>query len=198
MPRIHPLDPNQAEGKAKTLLDGARASLGMVPNVYATMANSPAVLEAYVSFQVPLDLIKDPSKPRLAHGSSVLHRPLHAAEDHRSLVRRRSGVIHDALAPSLGQDLSDPIDHLIDQRAHLFTHCGGDDIELRLDRTGRTDAITATHDPKDHAEVSVELRPGIARFAPRVRQGLADVLSIALGDGVARRADNPGEVAGRR
>ncbi len=50
MPRIHPLDPNQAEGKAKTLLDGARESLGMVPNVYATMANSPAVLEAYVSF----------------------------------------------------------------------------------------------------------------------------------------------------
>ncbi len=50
MPRIHPLDPNQAEGKAKTLLDGARESLGMVPNGYATMANSPAVLEAYVSF----------------------------------------------------------------------------------------------------------------------------------------------------
>ena len=50
MPRIHPLDPNQAEGKAKTLLDGARESMGMVPNVYATMANSPAVLEAYVSF----------------------------------------------------------------------------------------------------------------------------------------------------
>ncbi len=50
MPRIHPLDPNQAEGKAKTLLDDARESLGMVPNVYATMANSPAVLEAYVSF----------------------------------------------------------------------------------------------------------------------------------------------------
>ncbi len=50
MPRIHPLDPNQAEGKAKTLLDGARESLGMVPNVYATMANSPAVLQGYLDF----------------------------------------------------------------------------------------------------------------------------------------------------
>lgn len=54
MPRIQPVNPDNAEGKAKTLLDGARKSLGMVPNLFATMANSPAVLEAYLSFQKAL------------------------------------------------------------------------------------------------------------------------------------------------
>lgn len=54
MPRIQPINPDTAEGKAKTLLDGARKTLGMVPNLFATMANSPAVLDAYLSFQKAL------------------------------------------------------------------------------------------------------------------------------------------------
>lgn len=54
MPRIQPIDPRQAEGKAKALLDGAQRSMGMVPNIFATMANSPAVLDAYLGFRKAL------------------------------------------------------------------------------------------------------------------------------------------------
>ena len=50
MPRLHPIDPAQAEGKAKTLLDGVQKKLGTTPNLLRTMALSPAVLEAYLSF----------------------------------------------------------------------------------------------------------------------------------------------------
>ncbi len=32
MARINPIDLDQAEGKAKTLLDGVQKSLGMAPN----------------------------------------------------------------------------------------------------------------------------------------------------------------------
>lgn len=50
MPRIQPLSPAAAEGKAKQLLDGVQAKLGFVPNMMATMANSPAAFEAYLNF----------------------------------------------------------------------------------------------------------------------------------------------------
>ena len=49
MPRLTPIDPAQAEGKTKVLLDGVRKHLGMVPNLLATLATSPAALEAYLS-----------------------------------------------------------------------------------------------------------------------------------------------------
>ena len=50
MPRLNPIDPTRAEGKAKKLLEGVHKTLGMTPNLMRTMANSPAVLDAYLSF----------------------------------------------------------------------------------------------------------------------------------------------------
>ena len=50
MPRINPIEPEQVEGKARTLLDGVQRSLGMTPNIFRTMAHSPAVLEAFLGF----------------------------------------------------------------------------------------------------------------------------------------------------
>lgn len=50
MPRIAPLDPAQASGKAKTLLDGVKASIGAQPNIFRTLAQSPAALESYLNF----------------------------------------------------------------------------------------------------------------------------------------------------
>ena len=50
MSRITPIEPAQASGKAKQLLDGVEAKLGMTPNMMKTMAQSPAVLEAYLNF----------------------------------------------------------------------------------------------------------------------------------------------------
>jgi uncharacterized peroxidase-related enzyme len=50
MSRLSPIDPSAASGKAKDLLDAVKAKLGIVPNMTKVMANSPAVLEAYLSF----------------------------------------------------------------------------------------------------------------------------------------------------
>ncbi len=54
MPRINPIDPEHAEGKAKTLLDGIQKSSGKIPNLLGTMAQSPAVLQAYLGFNQAL------------------------------------------------------------------------------------------------------------------------------------------------
>ncbi|OWY73105.1 peroxidase [cyanobacterium TDX16] len=50
MPRINAIETAEAAPKARTLLQGVQKKLGMTPNLMRTMANSPAVLEAYLGF----------------------------------------------------------------------------------------------------------------------------------------------------
>jgi uncharacterized peroxidase-related enzyme len=50
MSRLNSVDPSKTSGKAKELLDGVNAKLGVVPNMTKVMVNSPAVLEAYLGF----------------------------------------------------------------------------------------------------------------------------------------------------
>ena len=45
MNRITQLDPAQATGKAKQLLDAVQSKLGIVPNLTRVLANAPAALE---------------------------------------------------------------------------------------------------------------------------------------------------------
>lgn len=50
MPRIPAVDPAQATGRTKELLDGVQKALGVTPNLMRTMAQQPAVLDAYLKF----------------------------------------------------------------------------------------------------------------------------------------------------
>ncbi|MEP7341622.1 MAG: carboxymuconolactone decarboxylase family protein [Acidobacteriota bacterium] len=50
MPRLNAIDPKEATGKVKELLDGVKSKIGMVPNLMRTFANSSAALEGYLSF----------------------------------------------------------------------------------------------------------------------------------------------------
>jgi uncharacterized peroxidase-related enzyme len=49
MPRIKPLDPATADGKAKEYMDGIQAKLGAVPNIFRTFAHSPALQDFYAN-----------------------------------------------------------------------------------------------------------------------------------------------------
>lgn len=54
MQRIHAINPAEATGKTKRLLDGVQAKLGMTPNLMKTLAVAPAALEAYLNFGAAL------------------------------------------------------------------------------------------------------------------------------------------------
>ena len=45
MPRITPINPDNAQGKAKDLLGAVQQAMGATPNIFTTMANAPAALE---------------------------------------------------------------------------------------------------------------------------------------------------------
>ncbi len=49
MSRIPAIDPAQAQGKAKTLLDAVHKALGVTPNLFRVAAQSPAALEGLVA-----------------------------------------------------------------------------------------------------------------------------------------------------
>src|SRR5678815_1785356 len=54
MQRIAAVNPAEAAGKAKQLLDSVQAALGMTPNLMKTLAKAPAALEAYLNFGTAL------------------------------------------------------------------------------------------------------------------------------------------------
>jgi uncharacterized peroxidase-related enzyme len=54
MPILKALDPATATNKTKQLLDGFQKALGLVPNLMRTLANSPAALAGYTSFNAAL------------------------------------------------------------------------------------------------------------------------------------------------
>lgn len=50
MQRVHSVNPESAEGRTKELLDTVEQAFGTIPNTAKVMANSPAVLESFLSF----------------------------------------------------------------------------------------------------------------------------------------------------
>jgi uncharacterized peroxidase-related enzyme len=54
MQRIAAVNPAEATGEAKQLLDGVQAKLGMTPNLMKTLAAGPAALQAYLNFGAAL------------------------------------------------------------------------------------------------------------------------------------------------
>ena len=51
---IVPFDPALADGQAKALLDGVKAKVGAVPNLFRVLAHAPAALDGYLSLGTAL------------------------------------------------------------------------------------------------------------------------------------------------
>ncbi len=52
--RLSALNPTDATGQAKALLDGVQSKFGMTPNLMRTLANSPSALKGYLDFNQAL------------------------------------------------------------------------------------------------------------------------------------------------
>src|SRR5271169_1511583 len=50
MPRIAPIETAQADPGVKATLSAVKIKIGMVPNLFSTFAQSPAVLTGYLAF----------------------------------------------------------------------------------------------------------------------------------------------------
>lgn len=64
MARVNPIDVNKADPKAKEVLDGVQKKLGKIPNIFGTLAHSPAVIQAYAGFSGAMATSSLPGKLR--------------------------------------------------------------------------------------------------------------------------------------
>ena len=64
MSRLNMIDPQQAEGKQKELLDSVQKRLGMTPNLVRVFANSPGVLQGYLGLNEGLGEVTLDTKVR--------------------------------------------------------------------------------------------------------------------------------------
>jgi uncharacterized peroxidase-related enzyme len=55
MPRLQPIKPDQAGGKVRELLREVESRMGMVPNLFLTMAHSPGMLEGFLKLRGALE-----------------------------------------------------------------------------------------------------------------------------------------------
>lgn len=87
MSRIEPINYEQSTGKAKELLDAVKSKLGMTPNMMKTMAQSPAVLEAYLNFSGALasGTLSDKLREQIALISAELNSCGYCASAHTAI-----------------------------------------------------------------------------------------------------------------
>lgn len=99
MSRIPAIDPAQASGEAKTMLDGVQKKLGMVPNLMRTLAQSPAALGGYLTLSGALEkaALDAATRERIALAVAQVNLCGYCLSAH-SAIAKRVGLDPDEIA----------------------------------------------------------------------------------------------------
>lgn len=108
MARINPIDPDLATGKARSLLDAVKLQLGLVPNIFRTLAQAPAVLDAYLMQSAALEAgdLGPALREQIALVAAGRNQCDYCASAH-TLLGKRAGVDESELASNLKGQSSD-------------------------------------------------------------------------------------------
>jgi len=109
MPRIHPVEPANADAKAKTLFEAVQQKLGKVPNFMKTMAHAPATLADYLNFSGALaeGNLSAPLRERIALATAQTNGCDYCAAAHQA-IGKMVGLSADEIALGFEGDSSDP------------------------------------------------------------------------------------------
>jgi len=108
MQNINPIDIDRA-GPASGSLDQVKKKLGSVPNMFATLANSPAALEAYLGFSGALGkgVLGGRLGEQIALAVAGTNECDYCASAH-TFIAKNLGVADDEASRNLGATSSDP------------------------------------------------------------------------------------------
>lgn len=109
MSRIHPVDRESANDHLRQTFDAIQKQLGVVPNMMRTMAQSPAVLEAYLAFGAALrkGLLPATLQEQIALAVAEANACDYCLSAH-SVLGRGAGLSTDDVAASREGRASDP------------------------------------------------------------------------------------------
>lgn len=105
MARLPIVDPSKSAGKVHDLLAAVQKKLGLVPNMTRVMANSPAVLEAYIGFSGALDgaSLDARTRERIALGSAEANQCEYCLSAHSTIGKLVGLSESEVLASRRGQ-----------------------------------------------------------------------------------------------
>lgn len=114
MPTIHPLDIRDADPQTAQTLHAVRLQLGKIPNLYATVARAPAVLNAYLQFSETLGKGRLTARQReiIALAVAQANACQYCLSAH-TLLGRHAGLSEDEIAAARAGHASTPLDHAI-------------------------------------------------------------------------------------
>ncbi len=114
MPRINPVDPATATGAAKELLDGVKAAIGVVPNIFATFVQSPKVLEGYLALNSALGqgLLDPQLREQIALTVAGANNCDYCASAH-TVMGKGAGVDEQELGRNLHGQSNDSATHIV-------------------------------------------------------------------------------------
>ena len=106
MTRIHPV--SNPEGKAAELFESITSQMGMVPNIFKTFGNSPAVLEGFLAMSSALGggLLKPALREQIALTVAGANACDYCASAH-SVMAKGAGVAADEITTSLSGESND-------------------------------------------------------------------------------------------
>jgi alkylhydroperoxidase family enzyme len=128
MPRLNSVDPDEATGETKELLDMVQQRTGRIPNMVRLMANSPAALGGYLNLAAALVGSTLPVEVRDAVGVLVA---ADGGSDYTlaavSTLARKSGLNDDDIAAARQAQATDRrtqaalrfCEHLLEERGHV-------------------------------------------------------------------------------
>lgn len=109
MPRIHPLNPEAAHPKAAELLTGIQRQLGVLPNIFKTLAHAPAALSGYLNLAKSLGsgALSAASREQIALAVAGTNRCGYCASAHTAMAQQ-TGVSTEELGRNLNAKSEDP------------------------------------------------------------------------------------------
>lgn len=108
MQRIAQVDAGNAPAVVKATLDAVKAKLGTVPNIFLTMANSPALLNGYLAFSAAIGegKLSASLREQIALVAAGANRCNYCASAHTALGKM-VGLSQQEIARNLAGDASD-------------------------------------------------------------------------------------------
>jgi uncharacterized peroxidase-related enzyme len=136
-PRIEPLSDEHAPPASRAILQQTKQAVGMVPNLYRTLAHAPVALRAYVETAATLaeGRLEPALREQIAVAVGGINRCEYCAAAHTAIGRGK-GVDRQELTRNLSAESSDPkvAGALVFVRALLETRGAVSDAELRAVR----------------------------------------------------------------
>lgn len=134
MMRLELIEPEQATGEARDLLQGVERQLGEVPNVFKVMAHSPPVLKAYLTMSRSLtEAGLDPAlREKVAVAVAGINQCDYCASAHTDVGKRR-GVTQPELDLNLQARSSEPQTEAVFDLVRAILNQKGDLTDAEFD-----------------------------------------------------------------